>query len=211
MPSTFPALILEPGKRAVLIGPSGSGKTTLLHLLAGILEPSQSVEVDSNRLDKMGDADRRAFRIQRLGLVFQDFQLLEYLNVTDNILLPFRLAHSIGSEIRKSQKSRLEQLAEALKLTHKLKSKVTELSHGEQQRVSLCRSLITEPRVILADEPTGSLDPAMKELAIEQLFEHSGPGKATLVLATHDYSWLDRFDQVIELNSSASSATNEVS
>ena len=201
-PLTLPALSISKGQRVLLIGPSGSGKTTLLHLLSGILEARQKTDVNGYRLDKMKDAERRAFRIGQLGLVFQDFRLLEYLNVSENILLPLRIESTSGSGSIKSHRARLERLAESLKISHKLKSNVNELSQGEKQRVSLCRCLIADPAVILADEPTGSLDPETKRLAIEQLFQYSGLGKATLIMATHDHSLVDRFDQVVELGDS---------
>ena len=208
----FPALEIEAGKRVVLIGPSGSGKTTLLRLLSGILESPQPIEVCSSQLADLNDVERRAFRLRHFGLVFQDFKLLEYLNVTDNILLPFRLDRVLQTECKIAERrKRLEQLAVALRLSHKLRANVGELSHGEQQRVTICRSLMTCPAILLADEPTGSLDPETKELALEQFFLHSGPGKATLVFATHDFSLLARFDQVIELSESPQPSTQRAS
>lgn len=196
----FPALEIESGRRVALIGPSGSGKTTLLRLLSGILESPQPIEVDAKRLAELNDVERREFRLRHFGLVFQDFKLLEYLNVTHNILLPFRLDRSLQAECKLAERiARLQHLAGALRLSHKLRAKVGELSHGEQQRVTICRSLITNPSMLLADEPTGSLDPETKELALEQFFLHSGPGKATLIFATHDYSLLERFDEIIDL------------
>lgn len=218
-PLSFPSIEIEFGQRVALIGPSGSGKTTLLHLLAGILATQNSIEVHTAQLANMNDAERRKFRVQNIGLVFQDFQLLEYLNVTDNILLPFQFGdfrlttnrnsgRGLESRPRVVLKRRLQELSNALNIEHKLRNRVTELSHGERQRVSMCRALMTKPTLILADEPTGSLDPQTAELTIQQLFENSGSDQATLIVATHDYTRLDQFDQIIDLGVVSPQATS---
>ena len=144
----------------------------------------------------LSDAERRAFRIRKVGFVFQDFELIDYLDVRENILLPFRInpALTLNSKVQEE----LNSLAESLGLTDKLKRRIDQLSQGEKQRVAICRALLPRPEMVLADEPTGNLDPDNKRRIIEILFEQSTRTKATLVVVTHDHSLLDGFDQVID-------------
>ena len=192
-----PKLEIEPGEKIAFVGPSGSGKTTLLRLLAGVQVPGKGEVVSSGRrLNDLPDASRRAFRIQEVGFVFQDFELIEYLNVRENILLAYRInpALALDAEVRK----RADELADSLGLADKLKRRVEQLSQGEKQRVAIARALLPEPKMILADEPTGNLDPDNKRRIIDILFEQAEQSKATLVVVTHDHSLLDGFDRVID-------------
>lgn len=185
------------GRQVAVIGPSGSGKTTLLHLIAGILRPTAGVVgVEGKRLDELGDRELRAFRARRIGMVFQDFQLLEYLDVRENILLPYR----IGTDLRISAdvRRRADELAAAVGLGDRLRRNVTRLSQGERQRVALCRALITEPPLILADEPTGNLDPANKRKIMTLLQHHARRLDATLIVVTHDRDILSAMDGVVD-------------
>ena len=194
----LPELKIDQGNSAALVGPSGCGKTTLLLLITGILIPETgSVGVGEAALHELGDADRRAFRIREVGFVFQNFELLDYLTLLDNILHPYRLntALRMTAEVR----SRAQELATTLGISHRLHSPVGETSRGEQQRVAVCRALITEPRILIADEPTGSLDPENKRLILDILFDYCRKSGATLIAATHDRELLDRFDQVITM------------
>jgi ABC-type lipoprotein export system ATPase subunit len=188
-------LSLPHGARAAIIGPSGCGKTTLLHLLAGILTPkSGRIEIDGTDVAALDDAARRSFRIRRIGLVFQEFELLEYLDVLDNILLPYRINPSLPLD--GAARDRARDLADRVGLAPKLARPIRRLSHGERQRVALCRALVADPALILADEPTGSLDPRSKERALELLKEFCED--ATLIVATHDHALLPQFDQVVD-------------
>ncbi len=200
--STFtlrvPDFSVGAGEKVALVGPSGSGKTTLLHLIAGILRPDAgTITVGECQPAQLGDAGRRAFRIATLGLVFQDFQLLEFLDVLENILLPYRInpALNLTSQVRE----RALQLVRETGLDHRLRHRPGRLSQGEKQRTALCRALITQPRYVLADEPTGNLDPAAKNRVLEVLFEQCARTQASLLMVTHDYGLLGRFDRAIHL------------
>jgi len=200
--STFslrvPSLTVGDGEKVALVGPSGSGKTTLLHLIAGILLPDTGhIAVGEARPDQLNDAQRRAFRIATLGLVFQDFQLLAALDVLENILLPYRInpALKLTGEVRE----RARQLAQETGLEQRLHHRPGRLSHGEKQRAALCRALITQPRCLLADEPTGNLDPHAKTRVLDVLFEQCARAKASLLMVTHDHGLLSRFDRAIDL------------
>jgi putative ABC transport system ATP-binding protein len=200
--STFtlrvPGLRVGEGEKVALVGPSGSGKTTLLHLIAGILLPDTgNIAVGEARPHQLDDAQRRAFRIAMLGLVFQDFQLLETLDVLENIMLPYRInpALSLTGEVRE----RARQLARETGLEPRLRHRPGRLSQGEKQRTALCRALITQPRYLLADEPTGNLDPHAKTRVLDLLFEQCARAKATLLMVTHDVGLLNRFDRAINL------------
>lgn len=193
----IPALSIHTGEKLAVIGPSGSGKTTLLNLVAGILTPQKgSVTVDSIELNKQTDAARRAFRVNAIGFIFQDFGLLDYLDVRDNILHPYRItgALSLTREVR----ARAEMLAEQMGIADKLKRHPPELSHGERQRVAICRALVVEPKIILADEATGNLDPVNKRRIMELIFQCVTQTKATLLAVTHDRELLDSFDRVTD-------------
>ena len=194
-----PKFDLSSGERVALIGPSGSGKTTFLHLLAGILVPREGlVRVGEKELSRLDDFTRRAFRISKLGLVFQDFRLIEYLNARENMLLPYRL----GTELRlkESVLDRMRILAERLRVSGLLDSPVKRLSQGERQRVAIGRALLVRPGMILADEPTGNLDPSDKQRIMDLLFDQALELEATLIVVTHDHALLDRFDRVVDFD-----------
>jgi putative ABC transport system ATP-binding protein len=191
------SLQIEQGRKTAIIGPSGFGKTTLLNLLAGILQPdSGEISFSQESLNRFTDKQRRDFRIATIGFVFQDFRLLPYLNVLDNILLPYRI-----NETLKLNSECIElghRLAEKLGIEDKLKKFPDKLSQGERQRVAICRALVHKPKVILADEPTGNLDPDNKNKIMRILFDYVNDEKATLITVTHDYDMLEGFDQVID-------------
>ncbi len=190
-------LELQRRERVALIGPSGCGKTTLLHLIAGIAMPeSGSVRTNGVDLTTLDDGSRRDFRIRNIGLVFQEFELLEYLSVLDNILLPYRINPSLRLET--SVRERAESLARRVGIGDKLARMATRLSHGEKQRVAVCRALIAEPELILADEPTGNLDPANKNRVLDILIDYAEEHAATLLMVTHDRDLLGRFQRVID-------------
>lgn len=191
------ALTVPQAEKTAIIGPSGSGKTTLLNLVAGIFLPQKgTVTVDAFTVSKLNDTERRNFRIQNIGFVFQDFELLDYLNVLDNILHPYRVtgALSLGSDVR----ARAVQLAEDMGIVDKLKRHPSNLSQGEKQRAAICRSLLPSPKVVLADEATGNLDPANKTRILDLLFRSVEEHGATLLAVTHDHELLSRFDRVID-------------
>ena len=200
-----PQLEIASGEQVAFIGPSGSGKTTLLRLLAGIYLPQEgSLRLDGVALAQMSDAQRRALRIQRIGFVFQDFRLIDYLNVRENIRFPYRLNRALAWSDAAAERLRL--LMEATGIADKSDRPIEKLSHGEQQRVAICRALVAQPRLVLADEPTGNLDPASKRRVLAMLCEQARQQEATLIVVTHDEQVLDRFDRVIDFRSFQSSA-----
>ena len=193
-----PELTIPSGTRAAAIGPSGSGKTTLLNLISGIERPgSGEVSTAGVRVDRLSSAARRSFRITTIGFVFQEFLLLEYLDALDNILYPYRLHPELHLDV--SVRSRAQRLASDLGLAKLLDRHPSELSQGERQRVAIARALVTAPKLILADEPTGNLDPATKQQALDLLFEQCDAGSTTLLMVTHDHGLLEQFAQVVDL------------
>jgi len=192
------SLNIKSGKKVALIGPSGYGKTTLLNLLSGILEPIKgTIHLNGTEVTKLADSQRRNFRITNIGFVFQNFELIEYLNVLDNILLSYRINPSLS--MSREVIDRAETISEQLGLKDKLKRNVGKLSQGEMQRVAICRAILNNPKIILADEPTGNLDPRNKEKIIEILFDYSSRENATLITVTHDHSLLKGFDEVLDM------------
>jgi ABC-type lipoprotein export system ATPase subunit len=190
------SLQVAQGKRVAIIGPSGSGKTTLLHLLSGILSPARgTIRVQDRELSALGDPARRAFRITQIGLIFQSFELISYLDVYENILLPYRLncALRFGPEVAR----RAEQLARETGIAHRLRYFPHRLSQGEKQRVAICRAMLPEPPLLLADEPTGNLDPSAKQRVVDLLFQQTERTGATLLMVTHDTELAARFPRVI--------------
>jgi ABC-type lipoprotein export system ATPase subunit len=193
----IPELRVESGEKLAVIGPSGSGKTTLLNLIAGILTVRRgTVRVDEIEVSRLDDAARRDFRITRIGFVFQDFDLLDYLNVLDNILHPYRITRALRLDGR--VRHRAAALARDLGIGDKLKRPVDRLSQGEKQRAAICRALLPRPKLILADEATGNLDPRNKGHILDLLFESVEAHGASLLAVTHDHELLHRFDRVVD-------------
>ena len=193
-----PQLGIEGGSTVALIGPSGTGKTTLLSLLAGILVPDTgTVRVNGTHLSGLDDRVRRDFRIRHTGLVFQEFELLEYLSVLDNILLPYRISSALA--LNEGIRERAKSLAEQVGIADKLRRHPRQLSQGERQRVALCRALLPQPPVILADEPTGNLDPANRDRVLAIVFDYVKTRQATLIAVTHEHDLLDRFQRVEDI------------
>ncbi len=194
---TVPELVLESGERTAIVGPSGTGKTTLLNLIAGLVTPDRgTIRLDGEDIAGLGDGARRAFRARRIGFVFQDFALLDYLTARDNILYPFRIG--AGLNVDASARDRADALARACGIGDKLARHPAQLSQGEQQRVALCRALVTEPQLVLADEATGNLDPSNKTAILDLMFDRAADQGATLLAVTHDHDLLPRFDRVID-------------
>lgn len=204
----IPRLLVGAGEKVAVIGPSGSGKTTLLNLVAGILRPKKgTVIIDGREISAKSDRARRDYRISNIGFIFQDFGLIDYLDVRDNILHPYRItaALKLNGEVR----GRAQLLAEQLGVGTKLGRHPDDLSHGERQRVAICRALLPEPKLILADEATGNLDPENKIHIIEQLFQAVQKHDATLLAVTHDQELLHHFDRVINFRDFLSGGQGE--
>jgi ABC-type lipoprotein export system ATPase subunit len=194
---SIPDLTVSEAETVAVIGPSGSGKTTLLNLIAGIVTPvSGMVQVGDVKVSELVDAMRRDFRITNVGFVFQDFELLDYLNVYDNILHPYRISGAL--KLDSSVKQRALLLAEDMNISDKLGRMAEDLSQGEKQRAAICRGLLTQPKLILADEATGNLDPENKTRILELLFRAVKEHKGTLLAVTHDYELLKQFDRIVD-------------
>ena len=169
-------------------------------LIAGILLPdSGTVETNGTFVTDLSERERRAFRVAGVGLVFQEFELLEYLTVLDNILLPYRINSTLRLE--PAVRDRAAALAERVGIADKLNRLPRRLSQGERQRVAVCRAVLTDPPLLLTDEPTGNLDPVNREKVLDILFDYVHESGTTLVSVTHDHEILERFAEVVDFRS----------
>lgn len=197
-----PALRIDAGEQVAVVGPSGCGKTTLASLLAGILVPSNgSVRVMGQEVSAMPAAERRAFRLRNIGFVFQRFELLDYLCGLDNILLPFHLAR--GVRVDRDAKHRARGLADTLGVSHLLKRHPHRMSQGERQRIAIARALVTQPKLVVADEPTGNLDPVTTRETLRLLQTQTRAANAAIVLITHDPEIPPMLDRTVNLGATA--------
>lgn len=191
-------LEIRPGEAVALTGPSGCGKSTLLRLCAGILRPSSGRIDLGDFIMPGGHEDRvREFRLREIGLVFQEFELLPYLNVAQNILAPLRLIP--GAKTDKEALGRLSSLTSQTGLHPVLDHLPHELSGGEKQRTGICRALIHRPAFILADEPTSNLDSENQEQVLDLLLSHARDHHASVLVVSHAREALGRFDRVEHL------------
>ncbi len=191
-----PKLEIEAGQTLALAGPSGAGKSTLVRLLTGLLVPaSGQVRLGDSRVNALSVEQRRAFRLRHVGLVFQDFALLDYLTVIENILLPHEFKGGTDAAVR----GRARGLAENLQISQYLEKRVSRLSQGERQRVAVARALVHEPRFIFADEPTASLDPSRGRIVVDLMIEDARRRGTCLVMVTHDPNLLPMFDQTVRM------------
>lgn len=190
----FPDFTCQAGEKWLILGQSGCGKTTLLHLIAGLLKPkSGTVTLSGQDLTKLSDAKLDEFRGQHIGVVFQQNHLLNSLSVADNL----RAAQYFAKE--KQDDKRVKQLLEQLNLGDKLKSRPQELSQGQRQRVAIARALVNSPALVLADEPTSSLDDKNTDEVINMLESAAAGVQATLLIVTHDGRLKERYSNRIEL------------
>ena len=185
---------LAPRETVAIVGASGSGKSTLLSILAGLDTPTRgTVRLDGQDLFALNEDDRAALRAQKVGFVFQSFQLMGNLTALENVMLPLELANR--SDARKAASDMLAHVGLAQRLGHYPKV----LSGGEQQRVALARAFVMQPAVLLADEPTGSLDFATGETIMQLMFDLNREQGTTLVLVTHDRGIAQRCERVITI------------
>lgn len=190
--------VAEDQESIAIIGPSGCGKTTLLRLISGILVPREgSVRVAGKPISEWSRAQRQRFRVTRIGLVFQEFELLDYLTAWENVILPFRITDAL--ELDGQARERADHLLSETGISELRHRFPGELSQGERQRVALCRAMVTRPSLLLADEPTGSLDPENQARSVALLREQARAAGATLIMVTHDPEVLDGFDRVVRL------------
>ncbi len=199
-------LQIDQGERVFIVGPSGGGKSTLLSLFAGVVVPQQGkVKVNGYRLDALNGAERDRFRADNIGFIYQMFNLIPYLSVVENVTLPCRFS-SRRKDRASSQSSGCQN--EAMRLLNHLgmdeaavvDQPVTELSVGQQQRVAAARALIGTPEILIADEPTSSLDANRREAFIQLLFNECDRKDITIVFVSHDKGLENLFDRTIRLS-----------
>lgn len=183
-------LEMHPGEAACITGPSGSGKSTLLYLISGLDRPDAGeIQLLGTSLDSLSEQQQTEFRNRHIGFVFQDHALLPQLSVVENVLLPTLAGQ--GATAISQQKA--EHLLTRVGLQDRFQSFPAQLSGGERQRVAVCRALINEPELILADEPTGNLDPATAQIIGDLLLELSQEQNTMLLCVTHSTELAERF------------------
>jgi len=190
------SLEIARGEIVAIMGPSGSGKSTMLHLLGALETPSAgTISLGGERYDGLDDAGLTAVRRDRIGFVFQFFNLLPALSAEENVLLPALIAGESADAVRARARSLLERVG----LGHRVGHLPSELSGGEQQRVSIARALLREPELVLADEPTGNLDSRSSDEVLRLLRELSESERQTLIMVTHDPGVAAIADRVVFL------------
>ncbi|MCE7992215.1 MAG: ATP-binding cassette domain-containing protein [Roseivirga sp.] len=186
---------VKESEHLLILGNSGSGKTTLLHILGGLLSPKEGrVIIGETDLYGLSGSQRDKYRGQNIGLVFQKAHLISALSVQDNLLLAQYLSGAA------QDKGRVHEVLKELNLGDKLNKRVRQLSQGEQQRVTIARALLNRPRVILADEPTASLDDNNAAVVLNMLKAQAEKYQASLIIATHDQRVKDQFDLQLNLH-----------
>ena len=196
-----PKLEVGRGKKVLFLGESGSGKTTLLSLICGFLEPlSGSISINDKIISDLTSTNKDAYRSDNIGIIFQQFNLLPYANVIDNIILPLYFSKQRSKKVENKTNAAMN-LCDQLRLPESiLNQKASNLSVGQQQRVAVARALIGSPSIIVADEPTSSLDTEAQELFLDLMFDQISKNSSTLLMVSHDKSLTNYFDQVIDIN-----------
>jgi len=185
---------IQAGESIAIVGPSGSGKTTLLGLCAGLDSASEgSVVLQGNAFEKLNEDQRAAVRNQHVGFIFQNFQLLPTLTALENVMVPLELKK------RKNAKEKAKTLLEKVGLGDRMTHYPTQLSGGEQQRVSIARAFANEPKILFADEPTGNLDTETGDMIEDLIFDLNKEQGTTLVLVTHDPELAKRTNRIIRI------------
>lgn len=197
------SLEIAAGSRTFLHGPSGSGKTTLLSLIAGILAPQEGeIHVLGHDFRKLGASERDTLRGSEVGYIFQGFNLIPYLSVEENIVLPCRIHESRRRRIRSATLSEeVHRIAERLDIHGKLDASIQQLSTGQQQRVAIARAVIGFPPLVVADEPTSSLDNDRRDAFLDLLTEMVAEMESTLLFVSHDLTLSKHFEQSLSLAS----------
>ena len=196
----LPELTVKKGEHLFVKGPSGSGKTTLLNLLTGINLPnSGSVIVLGTPLERLSSTRRDRFRADHLGIIFQQFNLLPYLSLLENVLLPCGFSQRKKANAGNVQETALRLLAHLSIPVSLLNKPVSKLSVGQQQRTAVARALIGSPEIVIADEPTSALDSDNRDRFLELLFQETEEQKSTLIFVSHDPHIAKQFNKVLDL------------
>tara|TARA_B110000003_G_C16581088_1_gene508126 strand:+ start:267 stop:893 length:627 start_codon:yes stop_codon:yes gene_type:complete len=191
---SFPDILLQEGEDLLILGDSGVGKTTLVHIISGLLRPrSGYVELNGTNLENLSSKSIDQFRGSNIGMIFQRSHFIKNLNILDNLLLSLYLSN------KKQDRERVVQLLHEIGLDDKMNSSADELSQGEQQRAAIATALIKSPNLILADEPTSSLDNKNCQNIISLLKEQAAASNAKLIIITHDQRLKDQFNKSIVL------------
>lgn len=185
---------VKEGESMAITGPSGSGKTTLLGLLAGLdNSTSGNLLIDGQNLTNLNEDERSALRLQKMGFVFQNFQLLANLTAIENVMVPLELQGT------KNPLKEAESLIELVGLSNRKKNYPTQLSGGEQQRIAIARAFANNPKILMADEPTGNLDGETSDKVEQLLFDLNREKGTTLIIVTHDLDLAAKTDRVLKL------------
>lgn len=191
-----------PGELISIVGQSGSGKSTLLHLLATLDRPDGGeIRFEGNRIDNLAPAGRDILRNRYFGMVFQFYHLLPELTTLENVLMPVMIGRGVLSYYasRRRYVARAKELLELVGLSHRLKHRPRELSGGEMQRAAIARAIIAEPKLLLADEPTGNLDRGTGEEILELLRNLNARHNLTIIMVTHDNAIAAEADRTVRL------------
>ena len=196
----IPKLEIGRGEKVLLLGESGSGKTTLLSLICGFLSPiSGDIFLNEQKLNDLKANKKDQFRSDNIGIIFQQFNLLPYANVIDNITLPLYFSKNRDSRVTNHREAALN-LCRSLQLSEStIVMQANKLSVGQQQRVAVARALIGNPSLIIADEPTSSLDASTQKKFLELMFGQIEEHKSTLLMVSHDSSISNYFDRTINI------------
>ena len=196
-----PNLEIKKGDKVLLLGESGSGKTTLLSLMCGFLNPiSGDISINGNTINQLSSKTRDEYRADNIGIIFQQFNLLPYANVVDNVLLPLYFSKVRSSNVS-NKKEKVIELFKQLRLPDDIAQfRASSLSMGQQQRVAVARALIGNPSLIIADEPTSSLDADAQKIFLNLMFEQISENNSTLLMVSHDKSLSNQFDRLIDIN-----------
>ena len=196
----IPELSVDKGEKVLLLGESGSGKTTLLSLICGFLTPlSGKIQLNKKLINDLSATKRDQYRSDNIGIIFQQFNLLPYANVIDNILLPLYFSKSRSANVNNQRETAIS-ICKSLRLPEDVVNmKASELSVGQQQRVAVARALIGNPPLVIADEPTSSLDTDAQTIFLDLMFSQVASSNSTLLMVSHDKSLSSKFDRVIDM------------
>ena len=185
---------LEEANRVAIMGKSGSGKSTFLSLVSGIIKPDDgNISLNGTSYDDLEESKLNDFRATNIGFIFQNFHLVSYLNALENVMLPAKVCNISNA------KEKAIELLTSVGLSHRLDHLPSQLSGGEKQRVAIARALIHNPKIILADEPSGNLDEETGNAVMDKLFELIKKNNTTLILVTHSKDVANRCEKIYEL------------